>query len=138
MPISKQKAKLQVKEYIKNNGNAKKTILALEPHLKEDYAGLKAHRMINSDTFNEVLQEEMDSKGLNEQFIERIIKRNSSQSKNINASNQAIDIALKVRGGYKPEEKKILNLNIDLNNEQAIQDRLKELDNELARLKDAS
>jgi len=59
----------------------------------------------------------------------QIHKRNMAQNKNIPASNQALDMYYKIKGKYAPV--KSINLNI---NPQNIDNRIKELQNELKQL----
>jgi hypothetical protein len=62
----------------------------------------------------------MDDSGLTDSKIKRILDRNASQTKNIPASNQAVDIALKVKGAYAPEKKVTVNLDLSGNLDESI------------------
>ena len=54
----------------------------------------------------------MEEKGLDDEFITTHLHRNAKQPKNLPASNQAIDIALRVKGQYAPEKHASLNYTI--------------------------
>jgi len=55
-----------------------------------------------------------------------LLNRNASQKNNLSASNQALDMLIKISGDYSPEKK--LNINVNADN---IDKRIKELQDEL-------
>lgn len=77
------------------------------------------------------LQEEMENKGIDNELITVITKRNLKQDKNIPASNQVLDMYHKLKGNYAPEKR--VNISITPDN---INNRLKELEYELKQLQD--
>lgn len=76
--------------------------------------------------FREVLAQEIpkDKRGM-------LLKRNAEQSKNIPASNQAIDMMIKVEGDYQPEKHITANVNLTPAN---IDKKLEDLFNEYRKL----
>lgn len=129
--ISKVKAKILAKGYIDNNFNATKTIKSFEPNINNKVAQLKGHRMINSEVFKKSLKEIMTEKGLTDELITEIHERNLKQSKSIPASNEAINIYHKLEGNYAPERKISTNLNVNINDSQAVAKRIEDLKQEL-------
>ena len=136
MPVPKVKAQARAKEYIKQEFNATKTIEALEPSKSKAVASQTAHRMLSNVEFKTALQEEMSIQGIDDKFISRILKRNINQPKNISASNQAIDIHNKVLGNYAPEKKETVNLNINIQDPQAVTNRIHDIQQELGQLEE--
>ena len=132
--MPKIKAKIRAKEYIRQKFNATETIKALEPGKSRDNTNIIAHRMLNNAVFQSALQEEMEKQGLNDEFISEITKRNIKQNDNYAASNQAMDMVNKVKGNYAPERKQSVSLNININDAGAVNERIKELQQELAAL----
>lgn len=78
----------------------------------------------------EVLAEDIDS---NKRSM--LISRNATQSKNIPASNQALDMLNKIGGDYAPEKHINANVNITNNN---IDKKLEDIINELKQLQPQS
>ena|SRR3990167_1463542 len=118
------------REYIKRGFNGTKTIQALEPDIKPDTANVKASRLLRNDSTQRALAEILREDGFTDGDIRRLLKRNAGQKKNISASNQALDLAMKVRGDYAP----VKSLSISLTPEQ-IDGRIDELLTELKQLK---
>src|SRR3990167_8111823 len=131
MPMTKQKAKLRAHEYIKQRGNATKTILALQPTMNYNVATNAASRMLGDANFNEALIEIIKDKGLSKENISVLLNRNMKQAVNIPASNQAIDIWSKMTGAYKPERKETQTTNLNIN----LDTRIHDLEQELLRAK---
>ena len=127
MPMTKQKAKLRAHEYIKQRGNATKTILALQPTMNYNVATNAASRMLGDANFNEALIEILEDKGLSKENISVLLNRNMKQEVNIPASNQAIDIWSKMTGAYKPERKETQTTNLNINLDTRIHDLEQEL-----------
>lgn len=130
--LSKTKAKMLAKEYIKQNFNAAATIREIEPHLNKGVARNKGARMLSNAIFNKSLQETMAEIGLNDSIVEKTHKRNLKQNKNLPASNEAINIYHKIKGNYAPEKK--LSLNINIQDPQAVNKRIQDLEEELKQL----
>lgn len=130
----KLKAKVYAKTYIKNKFNGTKTALELYDTTDRNVAHAIASENLHKPVFRNAIVEEMEKQGIDDEFINRIIKRNTEQDKNYSASNQAIDIALKVQGKYAPERKetKTISLNINTSDpkevEQALTTLLKEIE----------
>lgn len=119
MTLADTKARRFAKEYLKNGMNAKAALRAIEPkyrdlsNLKQQrVAEVKASRLLSNDKVKMSMAEIMDENGLSDADIEKLLKRNAKQSKNIPASNQALDMSLKIKGHYAPEKK--LSLNVDI------------------------
>lgn len=113
------KAKRFAQEYIKSGMNGTEAVRKIEPKYRDitnkkvqKVAGIKAVRMLASDRVKKSLAELMEESGLTDEKIKKLLDRNASQTKNIPASNQAVDIALKVKGSYAPE--KSVKVNLDL------------------------
>ncbi len=80
------------------------------------------------------LLEELENQGVNFNWIVSKHKRNAGQDKNLPASNTALDMLNKIIGIYAPEERKNLNLNLNLSDPKAINDYIANLTDELRRL----
>lgn len=130
--ISKLKSKVYAKEYVNQGFNASKTIKTLEPHRSNDYAKVKGTRMIASVNFKKSLEEVMTEKGLTDDKVSQIHQRNLTQERSLPASNEAINIYHKIKGNYAPEKKAVLNINIQ--DPQAIQKRIEDIEEELKQL----
>ena len=89
-----------------------RTLRALEPGIKPKTAGVKATRMLANERFRAEVEKEMRDRFSKEE-VEKVLKRNLKQEKNISASNQAADIIIRVTGDYAPEKKTNLNIKID-------------------------
>ena len=118
--LAEVKARRFAKEYINNGMNAKAALRTIEPKYrdmsdkgKQRVAEVKASRLLSNDKVKKSLAELMDESGLTDDKIKKILDRNASQTKNIPASNQAVDIALKVKGSYAPEKKAVLNVSLE-------------------------
>ena len=94
----------------------------------------KAHRLGKSAEVERALKEELKDKGLNNEDVAQILSRNANQNKSISASNQALDIAIKVRGEYAPEKQAILQVFGDITTPAQEQDALRTLIKELTEL----
>jgi hypothetical protein len=127
MPLAEVKAKRFAKAYMDNGMNAKAALRTIEPKYrdlsdkgKQRVAEVKASRLLSNDKVKRSLAELMDESGLTDDKIKKILDRNASQTKNIPASNQAVDIALKVKGAYAPEKKMTVNLDLSGNLDESI------------------
>jgi hypothetical protein len=132
--LSKQRAEASAKEFIKQKYNSVKTVQALYPSGKYSIDAQKATRMLKSPAFNQALRKEFENAGMTEEFIASILYRNTSQSKNISGSNQAIEIWGRFTGSFAPDKHISTSLNIDINDNEAIEQRLKEIKKELSDL----
>ncbi|HDY66824.1 hypothetical protein LCGC14_2336370 [marine sediment metagenome] len=129
--LTKERANQAAEVYIDEGFKATATLRRIEPGVKEKSKGyqyLKAHRLIHSDRVQERLRDLLEDRGLNNEDITRLLKRNAKQSKNLPASNQALDMAIKIKGEYAPS--KSVRLTVDYTDQQldeAIGEKLKEL-----------
>ena len=131
---TKIKAKSFVKDYLESGLNASeaarrnfKSKPEIAPQIGYQYL-IKPHTQ-------SVLAEVLDQQdGLNDDVIKSLLKRNAKQNKNLPASNSALDMAIKVKGGYAPEKRASFNLNLT---DKQLDDRLNELAEEIKRLKQA-
>ena len=110
--------------------NASEVIRQESPKLKGKVVGNKASRMLSSDGFQKSLTEIMEEKGITNEKLSQYQERNIKQSVNLSASNQAIELAHKLKGNLT-EKKITIKANIDLNNEHDLNKRIKELTLEL-------
>lgn len=128
MPRTKIKNTVLAKAYIKNGMNGAKTIREFKPHLTPQSSKVRASEMLHNKGFQVALKEEMENKGITSERISNLIKRNMDQENNLPASNNAIDMAIKIRGDYAAEKKINLNINIsDKELDKAIEDKYKEI-----------
>jgi uncharacterized membrane protein len=131
MAITQLKARKLAQAYIDTGFNKTKAMRKVEPEsvkLDKDYQYVKANRLIGSDKVKKSLAELMEESGLTDSKIKKILDRNASQTKNIPASNQAVDIALKVKGSYAPEKKAVLNVSLEGSIDEGIDSILEELE----------
>jgi len=125
--VSAVKSRRFAQALIKNNMNASAAVREIEPKYrdmtdkkKQKVVTVKATRLLASDSVKKSLAELMDESGLTDDKIKRLLDRNASQTKNIPASNQAVDIALKVKGAYAPEKKMTVSLDLSGNLDESI------------------
>jgi hypothetical protein len=125
--VSAVKSRRFAQALIKNNMNASAAVREIEPKYrdmtdkkKQKVVTVKATRLLASDSVKKSLAELMDESGLTDDKIKRLLDRNASQTKNIPASNQAVDIALKVKGAYAPEKKMTVNFDLTGNIDESI------------------
>jgi len=140
MAITQLKARKLAQAYIDTGFNKTKAMRKVEPEsakLNKDYQYVKANRLIGSAKVKKSLSELMEESGLSDEKIKKILNRNASQTKNIPASNQAIDIALKVKGAYAPEKKLSLDVKLEGKLEENIDSLMGELQ-ELKKLKEGN
>jgi hypothetical protein len=127
MPVTEIKAKRFAQALIQEGFNASAAVRRIEPKYRDTkdknkqlVVGVKATRLLKDVNVKKSLAEMMDDSGLTDSKIKRILDRNASQTKNIPASNQAVDIALKVKGAYAPEKKVTVNLDLSGNLDESI------------------
>jgi len=126
------KTKAWAKEYIKNNFNGTQTALEMASKnklMKRETAKAIASENLTKPIYQNAIIEEMEEIGLNNDFINKITKRNIKQGTNISASNQAVDMFHKIKGNYAPEKR--ITANISLTGkalDEAIQDKINELE----------
>jgi len=94
-------------------------------------AAVIGNEYLNKPYYKKTLEEALENK-LNDDDIGKIIRRNAKQNKNLPASNAAVDMAIKVKGGYAPEKRANYNLNMS---DKDLDTRLEELEEEMKRLK---
>ena len=127
MPLAEVKARRFAKEYFNNGMNAKAALRTIEPKYRDmsdkkrqRVAEVKASTLLSNPKVKKNLAELMDESGLTDNKIKRLLDRNASQTKNIPASNQAVDIALKIKGAYAPEKKMTVSLDLSGNLDESI------------------
>jgi hypothetical protein len=125
--VSEVKARQFAQAFVKNNMNASAAVREIEPQYrdmgdkkKQKVVGVKATRLLDNDRVKKSLKEVLEESGLNKEEISKLLKRNAQQDKNIPASNQAIDIAVKIDGSYAPEKSVKLNLSLEGNIDETI------------------
>ena len=130
---TKKRARPFVKAYIESGFNASEAarkVLKVNP----SEARQRGYRMLTNDYVQKTLADVLSERdGLNDDVLKSLLKRNAKQNKNLPASNTAIDMVIKVKGGYSPE--KHANYNLNLTDKQ-LDDRLKELENDLRLLRE--
>jgi hypothetical protein len=132
--MKKDKAEVLAKAYIENKFNGAKTIKQV---MGDDVIAPdnKAYQMLRQKEFRTELARILNEQGITQEKISKILGRNMNQSKNYNASNTAIDMAIKVYGGYAPERSIGLNIQANLpSTPEGLQKALNELQQELAML----
>ena len=102
--------KIAAKEFIKQKFRARATIKALEPELGQNYAGVKGHRMINSDKFIQSVEEELEAHGITSEELDKELKSIYKQNKQLAPKLGAIAEANKLKRRYPKEETKHLHL----------------------------
>lgn len=134
MPISKLRAKAFATSYVQEGFVGTKAFQRVSPTASRAYAASKASRYLQHPVIQRALRDVMQDEGFSSEFITKILHRNASQRKNISASNQAVDIALRVRGEYAPERSEIASINIDISTPEAISAILKDVQEQLKQL----
>ncbi len=128
--MNKLKADRIAKTYVKTGFNATETARQTKPFLKEKteaYQRVAGHRMITNDNTQRALREILEEEGsLTNDEIQRLLYDNAKQRKSIQGSNTALDIALKVKGEYAPQQKLTLNITPD-NITQLLREQAKQL-----------
>ena len=115
--------------YIKNKMNGVKT--AKEVYNPTTYGS--AHAIASENIQKPAVKKRIDEL-LNEILPEdkalSILNRNITQEKNIPASNQALDMAFKIKGAYAPEKKLTVSLTVNqvLEREKLLLEELRLLD----------
>lgn len=117
------KAKKFAKEYLKNGMNGTEAALKIykvgrlggNPEFKRKTASTIANKNLSKPVFIKAIIEELEKAHLNDAFAAKIHKRNLAQSKNLSASNTALDLYYRIKGYYEPQKNLNLNLNLDLN-----------------------
>ncbi len=73
------------------------------------------------------LQEAMEEKGIDNELIISITKRNLQQDSNIPASNQVLDMIHKLKGNYAPDRRVNINITPD-NIDNLLNERIREVE----------
>ena len=106
------KAKRFAPKYLKNNMNGTKTVMELQPKMKQSVAKNRASEIIANPIYQKEIIRELEETGFNKKERARLLKRNAKQKRSYSASNQAIDIATKIEGDYAPERKESINIHL--------------------------
>jgi len=127
MPVTEIKAKRFARALIEEGYNASAAVRRIEPKYRDttnkkaqQVVGVKATRLLKDDRVQRSLKEVLEESGLDKEEISKLLKRNAQQDKNIPASNQAIDIAVKIDGSYAPEKSVKVNLDLTGNIDESI------------------
>ena len=83
-----------------------------KPHISKGAVKVAASRILNNENFKKTLIEELEIKGLNDEKVAEIHRRNLTQEENLTASNTAIDMYNKVKGNYAPQRSESITLNL--------------------------
>ena len=134
--ISKTAAKQFAREYVNEGFIGRRAAHKINPELTDGSARQKAIHLLKSPVVQLALKELLQDNGLSNEDIRKLLARNASQAKSISASNQALDIAIRVKGEYSPDRKETFNLNIDVDNPSELLDKIKALKEELSELED--
>ena len=130
--LSKARAQAFAGEFIAAGFNASKAIERLDPHItSRQYKANKGSRTLRHPEVQKALGEMLRERSFTDSEIDRILFRNANQSKNIAASNTAVDIALKVRGDYAPERTLTMGITANIRDETEADAVLKELQQQI-------
>jgi len=83
-----------------------------KPHISKGSVKVAASRILNNTEFKKTLIEELELKGLNDEKVAEVHRRNLVQEENLPASNSAIDMYNKVKGNYAPQRTEKITLNL--------------------------
>ena len=131
------KAKIRAKEFIKQGFNATKAIQVLEPKHSYNVAKNKAERMLSNAVFVKSVIEELEEQGISNELLDKRLKYILSQNKHLPSALGAILIANKLKQRLPketPSGDTFNQYNVYLNDPVAMNTRLKEIQNELAKL----
>ncbi len=112
MPRTRVKNKVLAKQYIAEDMNMSAVVRENKPHIKPGSVRVAASRILNNKEFKKTLIEELELKGLNDEKVAEIHRRNLTQEDNLTASNTAIDMYNKVKGNYAPQRSENITLNL--------------------------
>ena len=124
---------------IKQERFVKKTVETLNPaeaaRQVYDVATTETARAIASQNLTklnirEALLREFEKKDLNNDLVSDKHKENIVQGKNLPARNTALDMFYKITGAYAPEERRETRLNININDLEAVEARIGQLNDE--------
>lgn len=135
------KAKIRAKEFIKQGFNATKTIQKLQPQHSKEVAEVTGSRMLRNVQFVKSVIEELEEQGISNELLDKRLKYILSQNKHLPSALGAILIANKLKQRLPKESTAgdtFNQYNVYLNDPEAMNTRLKEIQDELAKLPSGS
>ena len=100
--LQQHKDKKYAQTLVKNGFNGSKTVKQLMNPATDGHARSMANQKMKERGVQKALEEVLNETGLDSDRISELMARNAEQTKNLSASNTAIDMTLKVRGDYAP------------------------------------